>query len=351
MNIQSTLYALLGAFLLFIAGLTVGAIFYPNPAIVNVPIAATRSVKIDKHFTIATFQPVDQPALNEIMQGFEETLVRTGQANYEFRRFNANGDRALLRAQAEEIVSGDYDLVFTAGAACTQTIFELVTKKQKALPVVFAAVDDPIGIGIIKSFESSDNQLTGVIEPHDFATQLAILKYLKPSVKKLLLVYDPAQGTGLEKYKDQIADLATKQNLAFQALPVHEPSQLQERVKSVITNVDAILILKDVGILTARDALVKLCNAYGVTLFASDLNTGEHGAALAYGVKEYDFGIEGAYKAHQILEKNILPAAIASTEAPCSKLLINKSAAAQQKLIIEQALFNVINNCQVIPCS
>lgn len=351
MNIQSTLYALLAAFLLFIAGLTVGSIFYPNPSILNAPAIAIRSVKTDKHFTIATFQPVDQPALNEIVQGFKETLVKIGQADYVLKHFNANGDRALLRAQAEEIVSGDYDLVFTVGAACTQTVYELVTKKQKGLPVVFAAVDDPLGIGIIKSFENSGNQLTGVIEPHDFATQLMILKYLKPSAKKILLVYDPAQGTGLEKYKDQIADLATKQNLEFKALPVHEPSQLQERVKSIITNADAILILKDVGILTARDALVKLCNAYGVTLFASDLNTGEHGAALAYGVKEFDFGVEGAYKAQQILEKNILPAAIASTVVPCSKLLINKNAAAQQKLIIEPALFSVINNCQVIPCS
>ena len=90
---------------------------------------------------VAIFTPTTHPALEEVEQGFRETIQKLSSKPYVFTTFNANGNRSLLRAQAEEIVGGAYDLIFTMGALCSQTIAELLQKKGIKMPHVFGAVD------------------------------------------------------------------------------------------------------------------------------------------------------------------------------------------------------------------
>ena len=53
---------------------------------------------------VAIFTPTTHPALEEVEQGFKETIQKLSSKPYVFTTFNANGNRSLLRAQAEEIV-------------------------------------------------------------------------------------------------------------------------------------------------------------------------------------------------------------------------------------------------------
>src|SRR5580692_7792331 len=60
---------------------------------------------------IAIFEPASHPAIDEIAHGFQETLEKGGN-NYDFKIYNANGNKTLQRAQAEEICNGGFDLIF-----------------------------------------------------------------------------------------------------------------------------------------------------------------------------------------------------------------------------------------------
>ncbi len=82
--------------------------------------------KNGEQLRIALFTPTTHPALEEIEQGFKETLQQLSSKLYLFTTFNANGNRTLLRAQAEEMVSNNYDLKFTIGATCSQPVAELI---------------------------------------------------------------------------------------------------------------------------------------------------------------------------------------------------------------------------------
>lgn len=299
-----------------------------------------------KTFKIALFAPATHPAMDEINQGFMDTLQgKQATANYTFKTFNANGNKTLLRAQAEEIVAGNFDLIFTIGASCSKTISELSAKRERPTPLVFTAVGDPLGLGIIKSLESSGNNATGINEHQSYDEQIKLLLHLKPTIKRALLVYDPGHGKGGES-KAQIATLLKPYNVELLGAEVYNPNEIQGKVGGLIGNVDAVIVQAgDHTVVSGIDALVNLCNRYGVTLMASDLNSGDKGAALSYGVTEYDFGTQAAKKAREVLEQNKKPSEIPTTPINAYSLKINTKTTKEQGLTIsndELALLRIV---------
>ena len=300
-----------------------------------------------KQVAIAIFVPSSHPALEDIEQGFKETLNQLGTSQYRFTTYNANGNKTLLRAQAEEIAQDNYNLTFTVGVSCTQILAEVLKKKGKSTPLIFVAVDDPVGMGIINSLESSGNNLTGIIENPSYDKQLEVLLKAKPSTKHVLLAYDPAHGTGLEKDKQAIEVILKKHGVKLNSIEIFQSSEIQQKVTSLLPGKDVVLALKDHTIVAGIDSLITLCNRYGVTLFASDLNSGEKGAALAYGVTEYDFGLHAAKKALLILADHKHPSDIPVTPITNYKVMVNSKTMSAQNLVLTPEIKQELNIIEV----
>lgn len=299
--------------------LLLGALAY---FIVNCMHKFIRQQKDNPSYNIAVFMPASHPAMDEISNGFMRTLEREVPGRLTFTVYNANGNKTLLRAQGEEIAGGGYDLVFTIGSACTQSMKELTTKKQIDLPVVFGAVGDPVGTNIVAALSSSGNNVTGVYEGRNYKQQLYFLKLLKPSSGSLLLVFDPSSAPHFEEDKEVIARECSALGMQFQAVEVYNPNEIAQKVPALIDRADTLLILKDHTTVGALDNLIKLCNQAGVTLYASDLNSGDKGAALSYGILEEDTGIEAAFVVKQVLGQRA-PSDIAINAVEPMKIKLN----------------------------
>lgn len=298
-------------------------------------------------YNVALFLPASHAALDEICDGFTRTLQRDVDGNINFTTYNANGNTTLLRAQSEEIINGNYDLVFTIGTACTQTMKELTTKKQITLPIVFGSVGDPVGTQIVASLQSSGNHITGVYEGRNYKQQLQFLKELKPIAKSVLLVFDPSSISHFEEDKEDIARECAALNLQFNALQVYNPNEISQKVPALIDSADTLLILKDHTTVGALDNLIKLCNQAGVTLYVSDLNSGDKGAALAYGIHEVDTGIAAAHVAQQVLAHRA-PTDIPIKPVEPMKIKINTRVMQQQGIDIPPVRIALIATGEVL---
>ena len=289
--------------------------------------------KTEALYRIALFAPAIHPAMDEINEGFVHTLEKKNTA-YSFDTYNAQGNPTLLRAQAEEIILGNYNLIFTIGATCTQTIYELTKKKDIHTPVVFTAVDRPVNMGIAKSLTSSGNHLTGITSTKEYEKQIDLLLHIKPTVKNILLVYDPAQSGGQDEDRKQIEKLVKTRKIKFQFVTVSTANEIQQKVQSFMQNIDTILILKDHTVVSGVDSLITLCNRYNVTLYATDHNSGQKGAVLSYDVSEYEYGSAAAIKAHSILELHKLPSQLPISYVENRSLQINTRTMHKQGLNI-----------------
>lgn len=93
------------------------------------------------------------------------------------------------------VVDEDVDLIFTTMADITSAVQRILKETGKEIPVVFGFVGDPVELGLVKSFESSGNNVTGVarsthVSADVEARKFAFLKQIVPNFKRLGLFTD-----------------------------------------------------------------------------------------------------------------------------------------------------------------
>lgn len=281
----------------------------------------------DDKKSIAILLPMTHPSMEQCEKGFIETMEQSAPGKYRFVTYNAQGNKTLLRSEVEEIAQRNIALVLTVGTTTTQMATEVFAKKTITIPIVFTAVN------ITENFTGV--HVTGVKELLNFDEEIASLLIYKPNVKKVLLVYNPAEP-GLQKDVEEINSILRKRSIALGTVEVFQTNELKAKVSPFIANADAILVLKDHVVVAGLEVLCKLCNEKHIPLMTSDLDSPDRGAAFGYGVREFDFGVEAAKKALQILEEGVTPSFIPVTPVGNFTLRINREAAAAQGIEVHQ---------------
>ena len=299
-----------------------------------------------KHYTtsllssgkrIAVLLPAVHPSMNAIEAGFSTTL-KTALPTCSITVFNANGDKVLMKGQVEKITSDAYDLIFTVGTTASQMTKTALTKKQSSTPLIFAAISDPVKRGIIDP-NNPQEAVTGVIESYDYADQVDLLLTAKPETKQIVMVYDPASNPALEELATTLKNALEKRKISVQQVSVYALKDLQQKVPAFLPQADVVLTLTDHTVCSGMDSLIKLCARHGVTLFTSELDSNDKGAALSYGVQEADYGKEAAKQAVAILKENLPAHTIPVASLKEFYLLVNTKTAAQQGLTIDNTIF------------
>ena len=283
----------------------------------------------DNKIAIAILTPVTHPSLEQIEMGFRQTMEASHPGKYRFVTYNAQGNKTLMRSEIEEIAQQGYALVFTPGTSASQMTKEVFEKKGLSTPIVFTCVNDPAGFNIIPSEQSPEGNVTGVKEMLRFDEELAALLKYKPGIKKILLVYNPAEP-GLLKDRQEVEGILKQNSILLDTVEVFQTNELLAKVSPFMPQAEALLVLKDNTVVSGLDVLVKLCDRHHIPLMASDLDSPDRGAALGFGVYEIEFGIEGARKAQQILIQGIKPGAISVTPVSNFALRVNSEAAEKQ---------------------
>jgi putative ABC transport system substrate-binding protein len=90
---------------------------------------------------------------------------------------------------AEELAGHKPEVIF----AGTTVALRAVTRATTSIPIVFAAVADPVGSGFIQSLARPGGNLTGFsyLEPTMVEKWLELLKEIAPATRRVLFVYDP----------------------------------------------------------------------------------------------------------------------------------------------------------------
>ena len=295
-----------------------------------------------RDYTVALFAPALHPSMDNIMRGFTETLSKESKKTYSFVEYNANGSPFLLRGQADDIVAVGYDLIFTIGATCTQTVFELTRKQNSAVPIIFGAVDDPVRMGVVQSLQHPGTNVTGVLSKSDYALQIEALLQIKPLTRRVLLVYNPAGGIGFDRDTQELAALCAAKNIEFITVEVDQAHEITQKVSAHLDGVDVVLVLTDHTVVTGIDSLVTLCLRYGVTLYTSELDSGHKGAALSFGVQEYDYGVLAARLSRDILEGGRDPVSVPCVMITKNYLQVNTKTMRQQGLNLDDGQIEAV---------
>ena len=110
----------------------------------------------------------------------------------------AEGKEERLREFAAEFVSSKFDIIITAANA---TIAKNATK---TIPIVFAAIADPVVTGIVASLARPGGNLTGltVMAPELSGKRLELLKEAFPRVNRVAFLWNPSTSSDLILLKE-----------------------------------------------------------------------------------------------------------------------------------------------------
>ena len=107
-------------------------------------------------------------------------------------RWLGSDPEGTARERAEELAKRNPDVIFVA----TTVALRAITRLTSTIPIVFAAVADPVGSGFIPNLPRPGGNVTGFsyLEPRIAGKWVELLKEMAPATRRALFVYDPQTG-------------------------------------------------------------------------------------------------------------------------------------------------------------
>lgn len=107
------------------------------------------------------------------------------------------GNAAELPAAARDLVGHGVDIIVASGGGSAAKAAQMATQR---IPIVFAGVSDPVGLGLVKSFARPGGNLTGIadIDSGLAPKRMEIFREIVPGLKRVLLVYDATNADAVE---------------------------------------------------------------------------------------------------------------------------------------------------------
>ena len=93
---------------------------------------------------------------------------------------NSEGDQSKVATMSKQLVANGNDLVVGIATPAAQGL----ASATKDLPVIMAAITDPIGANLVKDLKKPGGNITGVSDHNPAQQQVELIKALTPNVKQ-----------------------------------------------------------------------------------------------------------------------------------------------------------------------
>jgi putative tryptophan/tyrosine transport system substrate-binding protein len=161
------------------------------------------------------------------LQGLQELGWAIGRNMSIDTRWGA-GDIERYRRYAAELVALEPDVILAGGAATGP--LQQATRK---VPIVFAAVVDPVGAGLVASLARPGGNTTGFtqFEYGISAKWLELLKQIAPRVMRVAVLRDPTIGAGIAQFA-AMQSVAPSLGVELQPADVRGTDEIERAVKA-----------------------------------------------------------------------------------------------------------------------
>lgn len=292
----------------------------------------------EKSYKIAISQIVEHPSLDATREGFLAALKDAGiveGVNLKVDFNNAQGDPTNNLSIAQKIAGEKNDLVLAIATPSAQAVVKQVTD----MPVLFAAVTDPLADNIVDNINAPSGNVTGVSDTNPVAVQ-QIMDFIAeqfPNVKNVGVVINEGETNAVIMADNAEKSLA-EHGIKMIKAPVTNTSEVKQAVDSLVGRVDAIFITLDNVVVSGVDAIIQVANEKNIPFFSSDRDTVERGAFMTVGFKYYDHGYQAGLMAVEVLKNGKKPSELSVSFPDKVDFIINLKAADEQGIEVTDAM-------------
>jgi len=260
------------------------------------PAFLTASALAAAPVAISISQIVEHPALDNTRKGFMDGLKDLG-VDASFNVHIAQGNQATNLQIANQILDEKPALVLAIATPSAQAC----AQKIKDIPVLFSAVSDPKGAGLVASMEAPGGHITGTTDMPPVDKQLALIKSILPKAQVIGAVYNAGEANSVSQV-EAFKAAAKKMNVQVIDATVTNSSMVFQATKSLVGKCDAVYVPLDNTVVSAIESVVKVANESKLPLFSSDNESVGKGAIAALATDYYALGKQTAEMAKRILD-------------------------------------------------
>ena len=275
----------------------------------------------------------DHPALIACRNGIRDALRAAGYEdgkNLTFVYESAKGDADTATQIARRFAKKKPDVIVPISTPSALA----VVRATIGIPVVFAAVTDPLGAKLVRDMHAPGGNVTGVSDLSPVTTHIELIEAITPGARKIGVLFNP-----LESNSHTLVYLMKKAamgaNMTIVEAPARKTSDVPTAVQGLISKADVIFVPTDNTIVPMLDTVVKIGLDHGMPVYAGDIDATKRGAIAAIGLDYYNVGRQTGNIVVRIL-RGEKPGSIPVTVADKTNLYVNPTIAAEMGLTIPE---------------
>jgi putative ABC transport system substrate-binding protein len=281
---------------------------------------------------------VSHPSLEASQKGIMDALAEAGFVegkNLIFEVQNAQGEITNAHNIAQKFVADKVDVILGMTTPCAQAIVQAA--KGTDIPVVFLAITDPVGAGLVESLDKpSGTNVTGFYTPGALPESFDVYAEIMPSMKKVGTIYNPAEDNAVAEV-EECKKIAAERGYEWIEATVTSTADVKTAAESLVGKADAIVIVHDNTVVSAIDAVVKVGEDNKIPVFPMDPDSVERGAVAALSGDPYTEGTwMGELVVRVLLGED--PGTITPVKPTEFNLYLNPEAAERMGITVPQAV-------------
>lgn len=274
-----------------------------------------------EEYIIGVIQIADHPSLDAARDGFLEELDKEG-LSYKLIDHRAGGDISLIPQLASDLKIKGADLIYTIGTPAAQGVYNIVNDR----PILFTAVTDPIGAGLVDEKTRTGANITGVSDYVDPAKVLDDFLEIYPEVKTFATMYNTNEQNSLVQI-EALEKALKERGLSLKKQGVSSINDIPQALASLKSGTDAMVTVTDNVVANAMPVIAKTLKDEKIPSLAFDEGSVENGALIAEGVNYRKIGTRAGQMAGEILKENKNIKDIPFEDAKDLEILVNKETA------------------------
>jgi len=239
---------------------------------------------------IGILQVVTHDALSSDRQGFIDELKAEGFEDGKNIKINVQipeGDSTTEKSMATNLAT-NCDMVFGIGTSSSLALKNAVSDFDKKTPVLYSAVTDPVGAGLIKSVTDHGNVI-GTSDAGPTEKNIELFTHFT-NIDKIGILYNSAEANSIVQ-KEECQAACDKFNITMVDGGITAANEISSRLQGMISSgIKGIVIPTDNTVAAAMSSIKETLISSKVIAVCADAAETKNGGALGFSVDYYTLG-------------------------------------------------------------
>lgn len=286
----------------------------------NAPDADTAEAASGSSYKVGIVQYVDDASLNQIVAAIQTELDKKSEElgiSFDYKNYTYNGqaDATAMNQIATDLIASDVDLIIPVATPVAMVMQNATAENPRddgsLIPVVFSAVSDPVGAGLVASMDAPGSNITGTSDALNTEAVFDLMLAANPDIQTVGLLYDKSQDASTA------AIAAAKAYCEAKGITVIEKTGTNNGEISLAADAllssgaEAVFTPTDNNVMTAELAIYEKFIDAKVPHYGGADSFALNGAFMGYGVNYVELGTATADMAAAILAEGKEPSSLA----------------------------------------